>query len=258
MFIRRCLVGAAVLFACAGTFSGIQPALAGDVAQAPTLTVGSFAPALTIEKWVKGSPIPTFERGRVYVVEFWATWCIPCVGNVPHLTELQKKHPNIAVIGVAASEQPSRYNNDDRLATLQKFVQKQGARMEYSIAYDGTGSMWANWMTPAQRGNIPCAFIVGPDRRISWIGNPQLDDFDKALDSVLARPETRRDAMTAPLAAKPVQVTMPAQGIKRSAPQQAASAPAEKQSAQPPTPPGQLPPRRIASGAEDARGTQIR
>jgi thiol-disulfide isomerase/thioredoxin len=53
-----------------------QPSLAQTkAAAAPTLKVGDKAPALVVEKWLKGRPVPRFERGRLYVVEFWATWC---------------------------------------------------------------------------------------------------------------------------------------------------------------------------------------
>ena len=41
--------------------------------QAAPLRPGDAAPPLTIDKWVKGEPVEKFEKGRVYVVEFWAT-----------------------------------------------------------------------------------------------------------------------------------------------------------------------------------------
>ena len=40
---------------------------------AQTLKVGDPAPALTVDKWVKGEPVKEFKKGEVYVVEFWAT-----------------------------------------------------------------------------------------------------------------------------------------------------------------------------------------
>ena len=43
----------------------------------PSLTLGDAAPPLQVREWLKGTPVQKFEKGRVYVVEFWATWCRP-------------------------------------------------------------------------------------------------------------------------------------------------------------------------------------
>ena len=68
-----------------------------------SLKVGDKAPAITVDAWVKGQEVKSFEAGKVYVVEFWATWCGPCIASIPHLTKLQKENPTLTVIGVAAS-----------------------------------------------------------------------------------------------------------------------------------------------------------
>lgn len=220
MNIRPLFAAAGLVVACCATLTASNAVAinAEGNEQEPALTVGSMAPRISVDRWLKGAPVYTYERGRVYVVEFWATWCTPCVASIPHLTELQKKYPNITIIGVTASEQPTRANLDDRLTKAETFVAKQGTRMDYTVAYDGNGFMWSNWMIPAQRGGIPSTFIVGPEGRIEWIGHPQMDEFDRALDAVVNQPGVRNDASNwQTIMVKPLNSTMPAAAKKPAA-----------------------------------------
>ncbi len=153
-------------------------------ADATTLTIGSTAPPLTPEHWVKGIDVKTFEPGKVYVVEFWATWCGPCVASIPHLTEIQTANPDATIIGIAGSESQKKGQPDNRLTGLTTFVQKKGDAIGYRIAFDSDRSMSAAWMTPSGQQGIPCTFIVGKDGKIEWIGHPMT--LDQPLAAVLA------------------------------------------------------------------------
>ncbi len=145
--------------------------VSGAMAQTATLKVGDKAPAMSVENWVKGKKVEKLENGKVYVVEFWATWCPPCIKSIPHLTKLQKEHKDKAtIIGVASSERGADANSN--LKGVENFVRKQGDKMEYTVAFDSDRSMSKSWMTPANQNGIPCAFVVGGDGKIAWIGNP--------------------------------------------------------------------------------------
>jgi len=159
-------------------------AVAAAAARAGELNVGDPAPKLDVKEFVKGEPVKGLEKGKVYVVEFWATWCGPCKVSIPHLTELQKKHKDVVVIGVSAFEQD--------FGKVKPFVEEMGAKMDYRVAMDAVpagqpaneGAMAKNWMDAAAQDGIPTAFIVNADTRIAWIGHPA--ELDKPLAAVAA------------------------------------------------------------------------
>src|SRR4051812_10960880 len=84
---------------------GVASVLAAEW-ERPKLIVGDPAPALQVEKWIQGEPVSKFETGKVYLVEFWASWCAPCKVSIPHLNEIYLKFKNrgLVVIGVAIRE----------------------------------------------------------------------------------------------------------------------------------------------------------
>ena len=144
---------------------------AGAAAAAP-LNVGDPAPKLVVKEFVKGKPVTEFEKGKIYVVEFWATWCGPCRTSIPHLTQLQKKYPDVTFVGV------SIWENDP--SKVKPFVEEMGDKMDYTVAMDSVpegksgsdGVMARTWMLAAGERGIPSAFIINGEGRIAWIGHP--------------------------------------------------------------------------------------
>lgn len=57
-------------------------------------------------------------RGRWVVVNFWATWCVPCIQEIPEIAEFQREHGKVAVIGVAM--------DDGEAAKVKRFAAKVG------------------------------------------------------------------------------------------------------------------------------------
>lgn len=148
----------------------------------PELWIGSSAPELSIAKFVKGDSVDEFVDGQVYVVEFWATWCGPCIRAFPHLSELQASYgEDVRFIGVNVWE---REKGQERMELVEEFVEKQGERMGYTVAVEDGSSMADNWMTAAGQGGIPAAFIVDGTGKVAWIGHP--GGIDEPLKEVVA------------------------------------------------------------------------
>ncbi len=182
------LVAAAAAFAQTPTAKPSQDGYGQPAAKpaqpAGKLMVGDKAPAISVEKWVKGEPITGFEKGKVYVVEFWATWCGPCKVSMPHLSELQKEYKDkgVTIIGVNIWEDKNL--NAETLAKVEKFVKESDA-MGYTVAFDGAArAMDTNYMKASGSDGIPSAFIVNQDGKVAYIGHPM--QMDEPLKQIVA------------------------------------------------------------------------
>jgi thiol-disulfide isomerase/thioredoxin len=182
-----------------GAAPAAPPATPSAPAESPSkpkpqaLGVGSPAPKLSVDTWVKGEPVAALEPGKVHVVEFWATWCGPCIQAMPHLSEVQKRHPELVVISVAGMERgaPAEAGKPDtRLDRVRAMVEKKNDVMAYRVAYDGDESMLREWLVPARQRSIPCAMVIGRDGRIAWIGHPLGMDAAVAKALQQSAPET--------------------------------------------------------------------
>lgn len=163
---------------------GAGSVLAAD-AKPKELLVGDPAPPLAVKEFVKGEPVKEFAKGKVYVIEFWATWCGPCIKSIPHVTELQAKHKDAVFIGVDVME-----SADD---AVKAFVKKMGAKMEYRVAIDAldakaddpeSGVMAKTWLEASYQEGIPASFIVDQAGKVAWIGHPM--ELDEPLDKIIA------------------------------------------------------------------------
>jgi len=144
--------------------------------EAPEITLGPGvkAPELTLAAVVDGPPVAPFEAGRVYVVEFWATWCGPCLRSMPHISDLQEEYGNrVQFIGIT--------DEDDE--TITEFMQQESPdgdtwadALKYSIALDDENATNDDYLVAAGQDGIPVAFIVDQNGRVAWIGHPATID----------------------------------------------------------------------------------
>ncbi|MBI1304794.1 MAG: redoxin family protein [Phycisphaera sp.] len=160
-----------------------SPAAQERPAAPAPLSVGDKAPAFAVDSWVKGDPFESLESGKVHVMEFWATWCGPCIAAIPHLTELQAKYPDVRFVGVAASERGP--DEAAKFAKVKDFVDGKGDGMGYRVAYVGDREKMSRpWMEAAGQSGIPCTFIVDGEGRVAWIGHPM--SMDAPLEKIVA------------------------------------------------------------------------
>lgn len=148
------------------------------------LKMESTAPALEVQDWVRGRPLANFQPGKVYVVDFWATWCGPCVSAMPDLMLLQEKYKDsgLEVVAVAACEKATAAG--EVRAYLDGWLTERFPKLNFRIGLDCTGEMNKLWMEASSSFGIPSSFVVDRDSCIAFIGHPaELDDvLPKVLD----------------------------------------------------------------------------
>lgn len=176
---RRLLLSAAVAVAAtvAGGFTLLgrnkpQPAPAAPAAEDPVAALMQLQlPDLngatqSLAAW-KGQPI---------VVNFWATWCAPCVKEMPELDALQKKYPQIKFVGIGV----------DSAANMQKFVEK--VQVSYPLWVIGAGAIDTLRKLGNPSGGLPFTIVFNADGSINRkiLGEIQPDDLSQTLSGLKA------------------------------------------------------------------------
>lgn len=146
----------------------------------PALNIGSAAPALKVREWIKDNPIQDFERGKIYVVDFWATWCKPCLAAAPHLSALAGKYKGKVIF----CDIDVKERKNTPTSKIKASVQSMGDRMNFHVAIEDSNYMEKDWLDAfgEQDYGIPRTFVVNATGKIAWIGHPAF-----GLDTVLEK-----------------------------------------------------------------------
>jgi len=157
------------------------------------LTGAAAAKDAALRPWPAGQPTPALQladldgqawdlaslRGKVVVVNFWASWCGPCVDELPVLGRLSGRD-GIVVVGV---------NYKEPLDTIERFTAAHP--LQYTVLRDRTGEAFKRW-TP---GVMPTTIVVDRTGRARWrtVGEIPPDDtrLRTAIDALLA-PQANR------------------------------------------------------------------
>ncbi len=160
------------------TTAAVIATVAATAVARPDLEVGNKAPTLDSVKWLQGDTANEWKSGEVYVLDFWATWCGPCVAAIPHVNDLQKeyKNQNVHVIGVAIWPR-------ETMVPTAKYI-KSRDDMNYAVAADIDGKTAKAFMQAAGKNGIPTVMVIGKTGTLEWIGHP-MDGLDDVLEAVV-------------------------------------------------------------------------
>jgi len=109
-------------------------------------------------------------RGRTVVVNFWATWCVPCVAEMPSLSRLRERLGRAGVEVIAV-------NFQENAARIEAFMKQYNVTLR--VVRDHDGSLRRAW----QVNVFPTSFVIAPDQRIALRAVGEVDWDDAQVES---------------------------------------------------------------------------
>lgn len=116
------------------------------------------------------------EEGKVIILNFWGTWCAPCIAEIPEFVQLQETYgeDQLVIVGISTPNEPAD--------NILKFVEKLG--VNYPIIYDSDMDIINRFSPPAW----PTTFLIGKDGLIKAyiIGTTTQALLKPVLDKMIA------------------------------------------------------------------------
>jgi len=158
----------------------------GDPSRIPSALIGRDAPATNLPPLKglaqNGAPVPglandTF-KGKVSVVNVWASWCVPCHDEAPLLTKLAADK-RAQIIGINYKDQPDN---------ARRFLNRYGNPFA-AVGVDANGRTAIDWGVYG----VPETFVVGKDGRIAYklIGPITAENLTRVLEPEIAKAAAR-------------------------------------------------------------------
>lgn len=135
------------------------------------------APDLKLAEWEGTAVTPQAMKGKVVLIDFWATWCGPCIAQIPHANAISKKYAGQGVVVMGACDPKGA-------ETMSQTVKDKG--MKYP-----TGKLSAEDVTAWKIAFWPTYAVIDRGGKLRAIGL-EPDYVEKVLDAVLAEQPTEK------------------------------------------------------------------
>ena len=133
---------------------GMNLAACAEVKSPATQPTDSLAADFTLTD-IAGKEFKLSDyRGKVVILDFWATWCPPCVKEIPHFNDLAKQYADsgLAVVGLSVDR--------DGVEAVNQFMANNPVDYRSAMSNEHIYGIYQNYLPQEERGGIPFTFII--------------------------------------------------------------------------------------------------
>ena len=122
-----------------------------------------------------------FSNDTTYLVNFWASWCNPCVKELPAFEKIGEEYSEKPVkVLLVSLDFPKQIET-----RLVPFIEKNGIRSDVLVLNDPDANKWIDRVDPAWSGSIPATLIYNSESRVFHEGVYSYEDLKKIVESKL-------------------------------------------------------------------------
>lgn len=126
------------------------------------------------------TPYLELNDSKTYVVNFWATWCAPCVKELPHFEMLQSKYKDSVEVILVSLDFPHQYETK-----LIPFIQKHDLKSKIVVLDDPDMNSWIPKVDPQWDGAIPVTLIYNASKRLFYSRTFSYQELETELKTFL-------------------------------------------------------------------------
>lgn len=123
------------------------------------------------------------SNNQTYVINFWATWCSPCIKELPHFEYVNKKYDNnIVKVFLVSLDLPEHYNSK-----LIPFIKKNNLLSDVVHLTDTNLNDWMPKISNEWNGGIPATLIINENSQKFYLNPFEKDELIYEIEDVISK-----------------------------------------------------------------------
>jgi peroxiredoxin len=169
-------LGAAAAQVVLAFFLGCAASAAQPIKKLVPTEADSKAPALELNDLQGRTHRLADYKGKVVLVNFWATWCEPCRDEMPSMQTLYRRFGrssgDLVVLAV---------NHGENAPRIEQFLRHQP--LDFPVLLDGFSEVWRAW----KPGLLPASYLIGRDGRVRYRARGEIDWAGKEAEAIVRK-----------------------------------------------------------------------